>query len=52
MRDAYLRKQVEWCVDMAARALTPGLVENYVALAAACERQAAELERRSTSRTV
>lgn len=46
MGDAQLlRKQAEWCVDMAARALTPTLFEKYVALAAAFAQQAADLDR-------
>lgn len=43
MGDAQLlRKQAEWCVDMAARALTPTLFEKYVALAADLARRAAD----------
>lgn len=44
-RVRFLRKQADWCVEMATKALTPGMFQKYLELAAAYQQQAAELER-------
>lgn len=51
-RVRYLRKQADWCVDMATKALNPQMFQKYIELATAYQQQAAELERCLDSRAV
>lgn len=44
-RVSFLRKQADWCVEMAAKALGPKMFQKYLDLAAAYQQQAVELER-------
>lgn len=46
-----LRKQADWCVEMAAKALTPQMFQKYVTLATAYQQEAAALERDSGRQT-
>lgn len=48
-RARVLKKQAEWCIDMATKALTPHMFEKYVELAGAYQQQAVEIERRARS---
>ncbi len=45
-RASFLRKQADWCVDMATKALSPMMFSKYVELAASYQQLALELERR------
>jgi hypothetical protein len=44
-RVRFLRKQADWCVEMATKAINPQMFQKYIELAAAYQQQAADLER-------